>query len=498
MQSTKLGLITALLFSWSVGIANADYRELSKRIPDGANVVFFIDVKGLQNSPLGKSENWRLEMENAYNAGLELVPPYAEEFIAAIKLDLGTKQTEYQVGLMEVAYDVPIPQLAVSYGGSTDRISGRSVAVLPGSTYVIKFMDNIYGFGFPAKRQDAARWITRYYDNSLRGLSPYLMEAEEFAKAGAPIIVALDLNHAISPEIIKDRLQHLESLKGQKYDADDWAKKLASIRGVSLGVTVQQDMVGAIKVDFSEDISEIGTLAKPILLEVLGRNGMMIDEFESWDVTVTANRVQLTGPLYSSGMRRIFSLVEPPPEIYQTQQKMKEEGKTATKQDLMRESSLVYFKTITSLLDDLRQQKKERKTMGQLSVWFDKYARKIDRLPILNVDPALINYGQWVSQSLRGGQAQVINAAAEKTLAQQDVQNQYYGGSGFAYSNGYGWGGWYNQGRPDWEGTLNEKAKVRRAANIKGGNAANDVMRSLDNATFQIRREMSAKYGAEF
>lgn len=40
-------------------------------------------------------------------------------------------------------------------------------------------------------------------------------------------------------------------------------------------------------------------------------------------------------------------------------------------------------------------------TWGQVGGWFERYARKIDNLPILNVDPEMLDYGVFVADSLR-------------------------------------------------------------------------------------------------
>lgn len=485
----------------------AQFHELTKRIPDGANAIFFVDVNKLQNSPLGKAHNWREKQEDAFEAGVESIPPQANTFVAAAKLDLRTKHPDWEVGLMELKYDPSLPKIAVRYQGTTDYISERPVAILPGDIYLVKFMENVVGYGMPAKRQDVARWITRYYDNSLLGLSDYLAEAQTFADAGSPIIVALDLTHVVSPQMVRSRLDSMETLKGKQVDMDQVAKALASIRGISLGVTVQDSMIGAVKVDFSEDITSLNDFAKPLLLEILGNQGMMIDEIESWDVAVSSKRVQLTGPLYASGLRRIFSLIDTPPSLQQAKNKSAQAGQGAEaseadeKKDLTIASTQIYYKTVVSLLDELRIKKKGRQTMGQISVWFDKYARKIDRLPIANVDPDLLNYGRYVSESLRTGQSEVTDAAARSRIRQNEVPEQYDVTSystpiGANWSGQYSWNGWV--ATPDWQRTGSKMSNVRMEEQIKGAKSANDVMRDIENATADIRRHLTEKYDAEF
>ena len=138
-----LGLPGSFLSGLIVSSSHAQFRELTKRIPDDANTIIFIDVKKLQNSPLGKQEDWRGKQEKAFDAGLEMVPPQALEFVAAAKLNLHTKQADWEVGLMKTAYDPSVAKVAVRYQGTVDKISNRSVAVIPGNIFVVKFMENV-------------------------------------------------------------------------------------------------------------------------------------------------------------------------------------------------------------------------------------------------------------------------------------------------------------------------------------------------------------------
>ncbi|MBI1247030.1 hypothetical protein GC197_04205 [bacterium] len=499
-------LAGVVLLFWGVvpGQSKAQFKELTRRVPDGANTILFIDVDQLQNSPMGKAQNWRAKHEQAFEAGLDTVPPQAIDFIAAAKLDLATKRAVWQAGVMRLRYDPSIPKVAVRYQGTTDYLGERPVAVLPGDIYVVRFMENIVGYGMPATRQDAALWINKYYDNSLQGLSDYLKEAESFADAGSPIILALDLTNSVSPQTVRKHLEHWQSVQGQQVDLDQLAKAIASIRGISLGVTVQQEMVGAVKVDFAEDITLMKEFAKPLLLEILGQQGMMIDEIQDWKVNVSPHTVQLTGTLYPSGLRRILSLVETPPSLQEARQKAAASGGNSeeeTQKETAIAASKIYYKSIVSMLDELREKKQHRQTLGQVGVWFDKYARKIDRLPIANVDPALLKYGQYVSEMMRTGQSQITDAAASSRIRQQQVPEQYDVSSysvpvGANWTGQYSWNGW--QATPNWDRTGELQAQVRTQENIRGARSANDVLRSIDNATADIRRQMTQKYGVEF
>ena len=78
--------------------------------------------------------------------------------------------------------------------------------------------------------------------------------------------------------------------------------------------------------------------------------------------------------------------------------------------------------------------------MGQISVYFRNYARRIDRLPILNVDPELVDFGRWVSTSLREGQIAVTEAAGRSRIGQMEVGQANAMGMGMGMGVGMGMG----------------------------------------------------------
>jgi hypothetical protein len=52
-------------------------------------------------------------------------------------------------------------------------------------------------------------------------------------------------------------------------------------------------------------------------------------------------------------------------------------------------------------MDDLRKESKDSVTLGQNAAWIDRWARKIERLPMLDVDNDMLDYGGYVAAALR-------------------------------------------------------------------------------------------------
>lgn len=79
------------------------------------------------------------------------------------------------------------------------------------------------------------------------------------------------------------------------FDLDQLAAALASIRGLTLGMTVTDQVYGKVKVDFDQDVPLTPELAKPLLLEALANHGAMIEEFTQWECAVSGKEITLGG-----------------------------------------------------------------------------------------------------------------------------------------------------------------------------------------------------------
>ena len=80
--------------------------------------------------------------------------------------------------------------------------------------------------------------------------------------------------------------------------------------------------------------------------------------------------------------------MEPPSTKFSS---LKDANVEAASGDDMAKNSLAYFQATQTLMKDLRQ---KAGSASSDAYWIDRYASKIDRLPILHVDDELLDYGQ--------------------------------------------------------------------------------------------------------
>lgn len=506
-----LPLATIVGLASLVHSAPAQFEELAKQVPSSTNAIAFVNVDKLLASPIAKRENWSAKRDHAFSSGISFVPPDTKVALLPMQLDFQIWQPVWEAALMELDHEPDQAKAVAMTGGTADTVIGREAVALPRDAYLIKLAAKTAAFMAPANRQAVARWMRDIDARKSMSLSPYLTEAYHYANdVGTPIILALDLEDAVTPESLTASLESSkEFIAEHKLEVSELAPLLFSIRGITLGVTFDDKPFGKVRVDFASDIKLEPETAKRILLHVLAKRGAMIDEFLDWKPSVKGKTFMLEGNLGQSGMLRISTLFSRPPSLKMPD--IAPEQKAKTKEQLTLEASQNYFKQINKLYSDLRSQKAGNSsyTMPQLGVWMNKYAAKIDQLSVLNVDPELIDYGANAADLLRGGYDAIRTSAAENRVRQVNTPMQYnyysYANTyGYTYRNGYFGGGVMPVGNygtyavADTAAYRQARTAIHAEERVKGGTQARNSIQELERATADIKKKMTIKYQADF
>ncbi|QDS86319.1 hypothetical protein EC9_04800 [Rosistilla ulvae] len=497
-------------------VSHAQFENLVRHLPNKANTLVLFNMEQIMASPLATQQKWNENEQAKFAAGLIMVPPQALHLAIASQMDIELMHPRWQASVMDLSEEPDMLTVTERHGGNVDTISRQDAAVLPNNTYVVKFGKSIAGVMYPADRQQVAAWIDDVFSMSDRKpLTPYLLEAEAFAdKKDVPIILAMDLKNLLSPQFIRHQLTQTKSLQGKKADLDQLAKALSSVRGVTLGIEISDHVTGGLKIDFDEDISASKDFAKALILETLGSHGLMINEFKDWQVQVGSKEMLLKGSLQSSGIQRVFSLFDMPPGFKPLPNSSASTSTDSKKPDpkLMAHATQQYFKSINLLINDLKHEDQQHQTTtpGLEAIWYAKYAAKIDALPILHVDPAMVTFATQVSGALRNSQNAMRSAGvktASRMMNMPDAQiynykyaagaeahyGPYGGGVGGAYAYRYQ----YNP-RASLRQDGEQLAQIQQQETSKGYASANNIMQEIAISTTEIRRKMTEKYQIEF
>lgn len=386
---------------------------------------------------------------------------------------------------MQLDQPVPLQTIALREGGYIDELADGVQAVwTPSETYFVQLNDNRLGAMYPANRQNVIRWVQSLQANRSLQLSDYLLQAAADLQSDTPIVMALDLQGVVQPHRVRVALEDSQAMAGQDASLDKVARLLVGLQGISLTVQVDKQATGTIRIDFAEDVGGLGRLAKPLFLEALQKFNAVIPDFESWQAELLGNRVVLSGPLSISGLRRIGSLLEPPSTKFSD---LKDAAPAESGTDAYVQASQQYYRAVHTLIDDLR------KTLGDTrdnhSLWMERFGRKIDALPILNVDPDLLAWGASVSETFRD--MSVTNRSANVRAGTRKA----YVNTGASYDGyGYGSGGWYN----DATGSAKQKTQIERSEQGAARIQRFGSWKEVEDSEAQIRIAMTQKYNAEF
>jgi hypothetical protein len=146
--------------------------------------------------------------------------------------------------------------------------------------------------------------------------------------------------------------------------------------------------------------------------------------------------------------------------------------------DKKAQATLAHYRAVDRLLADLKGEANDSKTLSQIGIWFDRYARKIDRLPVLDVDEDLLAYSAEAAQRLRTISLTVRGIGIDSSSAEKQIYG-YYGPDGRRYQAG-------------------ERRAASAPITAAGASSAHDQLAQLSDLSAQVRRQMSERYQIEF
>jgi hypothetical protein len=493
-------LMTAGIFT-SAALAADDFTELLNKLPPAANTIVMLNAEHIFASDVATREGWKQKYDASYADAPLLLPPAAQHFVLASEMDLSTMKPRWEAAVTRLASDPSMSQIALTVRGQQDTVGSLEAVTTQRGAMIVKFAPRIFGLMQPGSRQAVSRWVRGASATSASPLSPYLKTQAEFPdRVGTEIIMAIDLTDSLNPERIRQAIANSEVLQKNSIDPAAAARAIASIQGVTLGARVTQRTFGVLKVDFAGDATPIAAVGKPLILEVLNEAGASISEFESWTAKAGPRQISIEGELTASGLRRLFSFLElDATSVAAADDASAPSGSQAASADAA--ASLKYFQAIQRHLNDLRHEEGAR-SYGTIALWFDKYARRIERLPILGVDKDLVDYGQFVVYRLRDAVDAIRGVGLRSGAQSAGVTGSYYSdyyvfdsAVNYAYNTAASPA---NVASAQVGAAEAERRAIRQRERAQGSGDARSLMRVITDKTTDIRRQMTERYMIEF
>jgi hypothetical protein len=469
------------------------YDELLKRLPEHANVLMLVDVDGLLDSPYGKRESWR-EAINNKPTGVLGVSGDAARFAVAAGMDLHNVQERWKLVMLQTHAKPPaLSVLAKREGGFVEQLQTTNVAWTPRGFYLMSFPQNIVGFVVPADRQAMSLWLKQTIMNPRDFPAGWTDRALYRANAGSQIVLAVNLAQTVSPKGAEAWLKTLElpSVQRDKFNFPMEAATLAGVKSAFLQIDVTETINGTIVIEFEDSLSLFKPIARDIVLTVLADHGAAIDDLKKWDFEVKRNSISMTGSLTEDAAREILSLASAPrlstvsesaadaprsdsPLGANTAQTPPQEPTIA---DGIKASQR-YFASVAEIVATLKRQSHSSRQSAKL--WYDRSAKQIDELPLLNVDTELLDWGSQVSLSLREMSSGINYASKDKVYRTAGTANGFYGGYGYANSKAY------------------DASVISKQSNSVLNVQLDERWQALETAIGGMRKKMVGKYKVDF
>jgi len=447
------------------------FQDLLRRLPNNTNVLAVADVTGLRKA-LGVAPGTRLA-----SADLPSMPATAKRVVIGANIDLSQRRHLWSVAVCQLERRISMQDIAKTEKEPVDQLADHDVVPSARDAYFIELGPDLIACRTPANRQEVKRWLSYQKRNPLPAIPDYLLQAPNPAER-AVVVMAVELADSFERHAVRrglDLSQVLASKQG--VDFDGVAKVIVGARGARLVVKPGKPLAGELAIDFTTNTEAIRPFSKALLLEILQHVGLYVPDLEAWDVVLRERSLRVSGPLSLNSLRKFATLLATPVPSPEAANLGAYQGESPEQR--MAVASQRYYKSIDKMLADLRD-KKGQPWRG-LGNWYERYADQIGMLPVLDVDPQLLAYGQATSEHLRAlsrvmkGVAQVQNVARNSS---------YYGP----------WGGAVRTA----DGTVVSLSRVQYTLSAQASTDRDQGWEAINNETSKIRQEMTRKYRVEF
>jgi hypothetical protein len=332
----------------------------------------------------------------------------------------------------------------------------------------------------PANRQDLANWLVGLKARKAPVVSKYLQDAVKEAFGSAQFVVACDMTNLLARPQVRARLRDSASLAGKKVNLDELAEIMTGLKGVTLRVTAGEKLEGKMQVDFGATTDPLKPYARDLILEVLEEHGAGLPELRDWRTQVYGTAVHFEGRLSTDSLRTLSNFIAIPERTIPSGKDVgsTEPSPARTAAAVPAAADLAasrrYFHEVQGLVDDLRAKHKSTQNYN-LKLWADRYALQIDRLSVLNIDPEVVEFGTYVSQTLRSlRNIKVVTRANEKYARASTFNNSFYADN------------------------MSTATVIHRQADAMMTVNVTEVWTALEVKSAELRKKMSLKYQVEF
>lgn len=459
------------------------FDALLKQVSNDANVLVLIDAEKIRRSEFAR--DIAAEDPDA-SANAHVVPrsELSQVVLAARIRGFRESMIDWQTALLQLKTEPSAAGVAAMYGGSIEEIGKTEYAVLPYGAVAVAAGKNVLAVLTPPDRQQVARVVRQSTATRPAPLEGYLGALNP---AGSDALIAVDVDGMFSRSQIRGGIESSDTFRDRRDQRETAIGVLSTLEGLTVRVQLRKMPRAELTVDFSQPIPDMSAWSKDLLKEILMDTGAWLDDIDAWEVRQEGRKLIIGGPISLSGLRQLFSLLDFPTEVpaeFRPGAKLSPEKE----RQLAAKASLSRFRACEKLVSDLKKDNRARTSrIGESALWFDRYARKIETLPSLHVDPAVLEYCDDVVLRLRI-QATRYRMGSLKISQQATTPNLFWG-----YFNNY-----YGSTYAVWTRTESDADRTRRYERSAAAGDRAEQFQAIAEEGTKVRREMTMKYNVEF
>jgi hypothetical protein len=391
---------TAIAVLFLLPTARADeLADLLMRVPGDMNTVAVVNVREINKTPRAVREKWRDNHETEYLAGAIAVPAWVPVVVVGADLHPGALASGHSLALIPVDNAVNSETIAKRENGVVQSIGDRSVVLSPTRGYIGVPTAGILGISSNLPRQEFARWF-RFAQKPDKPVISQFLQDTVAAHKDAHILIATDLEDLFDPTAVRVALQQSGAVRGDAA-LDSLVRVLTGARGLVFTAKIDDKTTATFRIEFAVPMADFAAQFKDLWPKAMEAAGFEVEEFKTADMRADGKALVWTAELSDTSLRRILSLVSAPGDAVGSKDGSTGPIKTP-KEAAVVSASLRYYRAVNSALDDLKTQGGAKgKDYTRSATFFETYANRIEKLPLTDVDPVLVQYGASVGAKLR-------------------------------------------------------------------------------------------------
>ncbi|SMP43379.1 hypothetical protein SAMN06265222_101932 [Neorhodopirellula lusitana] len=406
LTSLFCGVVTSAHSTPSTEVENVpNWRSMTKWVPPTANAILAMDAEAMFQSELAIQNDWRESHAENFDRNPTMLPPPTNRFLLSTEVDTEHFEPNHELAVIATSTPVEFDEIQKRVEGEVDTISGWQSIRTVRDSYVVPIDNQHVILIRQASRQWAAQQLRRGRDRAQPQLSPVLSDAiDQVASRDSQIVVAVDLADAIPRSAMSGVLRHSGVLQ-ETNDMNSLVDEMIELQGFVLSIRVTDKMTGRLEMVFETEPTQLKTIAKPIMLELLAGAGAVLPEFKEWQAVPRPKRLALQGELTVAGLRRVLSLLSVEPASFE-QESSPAEATANRKPKLNPEqvqarATKNYVKRVTRLADGVVAVGKSSNLREQV-LWTDRSAKAITRMTTKNIEYEAAKLGRQIAYGMLG------------------------------------------------------------------------------------------------